>query len=81
MDRDSALVNIERKAWHACGEEMARALFAWRDYAEFAWSTPTEGQRDLALVATETLLTICQAQEESDILNTWRMMLEVKRAA
>lgn len=81
MSRIDALVNIDRKAWHACGDELARALFAWRDYAEFAWGTPTPECCDAAMVAVGMLLQTSMPQEEEDVLMTWKMMLEAKRAA
>ncbi len=81
MSRIDALVSIDRKAWHSCGEELARALFAWRDFAEFAWGNPSESDRDLTRDAIDVLMRGEPPQDESDVLMTWRVMLEVKRAA
>ena len=81
MSRIDALVNIDRKAWHACNREQCEALCGWRDFAEYAFGTPTESTRELAMVAIAELLTLSLSQDESDILETWKMMLGVKRAA
>lgn len=80
MTRIEALANITCKAWHMCGEDLTVNAWAWLDYAEFAWGSPVDADRDGALAAINALLSEEQPQEESDILRTWKMMLEVNRA-
>ncbi len=81
MSRIDLLVELDRKAWHVCNEDQWHALCAWRDYAEFGFGEPSESTQAHALDAIEVLLQETLPQTESDVLMTWRGMLEVSHAA